>query len=70
MLYGDRKQNDLLMFPTEGMTFSEESEKTVKSPFPFFHPFNVGTFMAGYKKRQGKVTHGNSNSLWGLIRKE
>lgn len=58
------------MFPTEGMTFSEESEKNCKVTFSIFHPFNVGIFMAGYKKRQGKVTQGNSNSLWVIIRKE
>lgn len=47
------------------MTFSEESKKKkiAKSPFPFCHPFNVGIFMAGYKKRQGKVILGNSSSL-------
>lgn len=41
------------MFPAEDMTFSEESKKITKSPFPFFHPFTVGIFMSGYKKKAG-----------------
>lgn len=43
------------MFPTEDMTFSEESKKkkNAKSPFPFFHPFTVGIFMTGYKGKAG-----------------
>lgn len=53
------------------MTFSEESKKIIaKSPFPFFHPFNVGAVIAGYKKRHGKVTLANTNSLWVIIRKQ
>jgi hypothetical protein len=55
------------MFPTEDMTFSEESKKLQRH---LFHPFNVGIFMSGYKKSQGKVALGNNNALWMIIGKE
>ena len=41
------------MFPTEDMTFSEESKKNCEVTFSIFYPFNVDIFMAAYKKKSG-----------------
>lgn len=63
MLYGERKQNDLLMLPTEGMTFSEKLEKKMQS-----HLFHFSTHLmllyswlvtrkGRVKSRKGTVIH-------------
>lgn len=58
------------MFPTEDMTFSEESKKIVKSPFPYStHLMLIYSWLVT-RKSQGKVALGNSNSLWVIIRKD
>lgn len=51
------------MIPTEDTTFSEKSKKFAKPPIPFFHLFNVGIFMVGYKK--GRVNLHPGTVMWG-----